>query len=559
MLRIFRAFAWMRWRMLINSFEHTGSRDMLERLSIAAENLGPIVATLLLVPTALVLAGVGVAAGYALGSGESDSILVAAARYLLIFVPVLAIVGPLVLPAADRANPVRLLLLPIPPATLYVAQSSVAFGDMWNLLMLPLVVGIPFGAAAAGAWLPAAAILAGSLLLVLIVVGIASVATSALALVVRDRRRGELVTLIFIIVLPALSMLPGILSTGSRGRDTPRRAIAPAWVIEGSRRAADFYPTELYLDVARQATSGATTQPIAGLAALAVTAFALHGAGLLLFTRLLQQPGTTGARRSASTRTAWGRTLPGLSPAASAVALAQMKLALRTPRGRSILLSPLAMLVIFGILIIRGGGTMDFGSMKLQGGIGLATFATFVAMLSILPIAMNQFAVDRAGLTLALLSPLTTADYLRGKAVGNGLVAAAPTLISLLAAAIVLPGGAWHLWAALLLALPSVFFLTAPVAAVCSAVFPRAVDMNSIGRGSNAHGAAGFIGLLAFVAAAVPPALFTWLATRVFDRPALAPILVAAWCAVAYGVGRAGFVPARRVFDARRENLGLVV
>ena len=138
MLRILRAFAWMRWRMLVNSFENTGSRDTLERFSIAAEKLGPIIATLLLVPTSLVLAGVGVAAGYALGSGDADSVLIAAARYLLIFVPVLAIVGPLVLPAADRANPVRLLLLPIPPSTLYVAQSSVAFGDIWNLLMLPL-------------------------------------------------------------------------------------------------------------------------------------------------------------------------------------------------------------------------------------------------------------------------------------------------------------------------------------------------------------------------------------------------------------------------------------
>jgi hypothetical protein len=545
--------------MLINSFEHTGSRDILERLSIAAENLGPIIATLLLVPTALILAGVGGAAGHALGSGESGSMLVAAARYLLIFVPVLAIVGPLVLPAADRANPVRLLLLPIPPSTLYVAQSSVAFGDVWNLLMLPLVLGIPLGVAATGAWVPALVILTGSLLLILIVVGIASVATSALALVVRDRRRGELVTLIFIIVLPALSMLPGILSAGTRSGDASSRSSAPAWVADTSRRAAALYPTELYLDVARGATSGGTARPAGALVALTVTAVALHAVGLLLFTRLLQQPGTTGPRRTSTTRAAWGRTLPGLSPAASAVAMAHTKLALRTPRGRSILLSPIAMLVIFGILIYRGGGTMDFGSMRIQGGISLATFASFVAMMSILPIAMNQFAVDKAGLTLALLSPLTTADYLRGKAVGNGLVAAAPTLISLLVAAALFPGGAWHLWASLVLGLPSVFLLTAPVAALCSAVFPRAVDMNSIGRGSNAHGAAGFIGLFAFVAAAMPPLLLTLLATQILQKPALAPVLLAVWCVVAYALGRLGFVPVRRIFDARRENLGLVI
>ena len=559
MLKILRAFAWMRWRMLINSFEHTGSRDMLERLSIAAEKLGPIVATLLLVPTSLVLAGVGIAAGYTLASGDSDSILVAAARYLLIFVPVLAIVGPLVLPAADRANPVRLLLLPIPPATLYVAQSSVAFGDIWNLLMLPLVIGLPIGMAAAGGWIAALLTLAGSVLLVLIVVGVASVATSTLAIIVRDRRRGELVALLFIIVLPAISMLPGLLSTGSRHRDGERPSVTPAWIVENSRRAAALYPTEVYIDVARSATAGGGSRSAAGLAALSVTAGALHAIGLLLFTRLLQQPGATGPRRTAATRTAWGRRVPGLSPAASAVAMAQTKLALRTPRGRSILLSPIAMLVIFGVLIYRGGGTMDFGSRQIEGGIGLATFATFVAMLSILPIAMNQFAVDKAGLTLALLSPLTTEDYLRGKAVGNALVTAAPTLVSLAAAGLLFPGGAWYLWLSLTLALPSVYFLTAPVAAVCSAVFPRAVDMNSIGRGSNAHGAAGFIGLLAFVAAAIPPALLTLLATRILERPGLAPVLVAVWGVIAYAIGRLSFVPARRIFDARRENLALVV
>lgn len=559
MLRILRAFAWMRWRMLINSFEQTGSRDVLERFSIAAEKLGPIVATLFLVPSAIVLAGVGVAAGYTLGSGESDSLLIAAARYLLIFVPVLAIVGPLVLPAADRANPVRLLLLPISSSTLYVAQSSVAFGDIWNLLMLPLVIGIPVGIAAAGAVPASAVVLAGSLLLILVVVGISSVATSALALIVRDRRRGELIALLFIIVLPAISMLPGMLSATRRDGDGDRVPMAPAWFLERSQSALALYPTEMFLSVARGATAGEAARAASGLSGLLVTTAGLHGLGLLLFTRLLQQPGATGPRRTGASRAVWGRTIPGLSSGASAVAMGHLRLALRTPRGRSILLSPLAMLTIFGVLIYRGGGTMHFGSMQLQGGISLATFACFVSLMSILPIAMNQFAVDRAGLTMALLSPLTDAEYLRGKAVGNALVAAPPTLISFAVAGLLFPGGAWSMWLSLLLALPAIYFLTAPIAAMCSAVFPRAVDLNSIGRGSNAHGAAGFIGLFVFLAAAMPPLLLTLLATRVLDRPQLAPVFVAIWCLLAYAIGRLLFIPARRVFAARRENLGLVV
>ena len=49
-------------------------------------------------------------------------------------------------------------------------------------------------------------------------------------------------------------------------------------------------------------------------------------------------------------------------------------------------------------------------------GLGLATFASGVTLLSILPISMNQFAVDRAGLTMTLLSPLSARQILAGKA-----------------------------------------------------------------------------------------------------------------------------------------------
>lgn len=51
MIRILRAFAWMRWRVLLNSLERTGARDTLERLSLAVDQLGPIIAALLLVPS----------------------------------------------------------------------------------------------------------------------------------------------------------------------------------------------------------------------------------------------------------------------------------------------------------------------------------------------------------------------------------------------------------------------------------------------------------------------------------------------------------------------------
>src|SRR3982751_225519 len=62
--RIFRAFLWLRWRVLINSLERTGARDTIERFSLATEKLGPIMALVLLVPSSMALAGLGLVAGY---------------------------------------------------------------------------------------------------------------------------------------------------------------------------------------------------------------------------------------------------------------------------------------------------------------------------------------------------------------------------------------------------------------------------------------------------------------------------------------------------------------
>ena len=64
----------------------------------------------------------------------------------------LTIVGPILLPAGDRTNAVRLLLLPIPRGVLYLAQSMSALADPWIVLAGVLVVALPVGIAAAGNW-----------------------------------------------------------------------------------------------------------------------------------------------------------------------------------------------------------------------------------------------------------------------------------------------------------------------------------------------------------------------------------------------------------------------
>jgi hypothetical protein len=237
--------------------------------------------------------------------------------------------------------------------------------------------------------------------------------------------------------------------------------------------------------------------------------------------------------------------------------MAQVRLALRTPRGRATFLSPMVLLGVLAFLSIRSGGAhLTFIP---QGGVGLATFAAFIGLLGILPLAMNQFAIDGAGLTLEMLAPISDGDLLAGKAVANAAIGGVPALLCIAAAAALFPGGDIALWLSLPLGVLAVYLLTAPVAALVSILFPRVVDLNSIGRGSNAHGIAGLIGLATFAVSAAPPALLVLFATIWLKQPAIAPVLVLAWCGIAYVICRVLFLPLRGLLARRRENLGLVV
>jgi hypothetical protein len=207
--------------------------------------------------------------------------------------------------------------------------------------------------------------------------------------------------------------------------------------------------------------------------------------------------------------------------------------------------------------MLRGRSGMEFGPFQFESGLSLGSFAAFVSLLSILPLAMNQFAVDRAGLTLEMLVPLETTALLRGKAIGNALIASIPAGICLAGAAILFPFGDPMMWLCVPLTLLSAYLLVAPVAAILSAVFPRAVDLNSIGRNSNAHGAAGLLGMLGFLAAAAPGLAIALVASRAFDRPALAPLGLVIWTGVCLAISLGLFRAAEAVFERRRENLAM--
>jgi hypothetical protein len=342
-------------------------------------------------------------------------------------------------------------------------------------------------------------------------------------------------------------------SAGRKLTRVERAALPPTRMERLAVRAIPFIPSEMY----RGAVVGATRGPFSGsipLGSLALVALAIQAAGFAAYRRVLDMPVSMGTRRASAFGGLWNRVVPGLSPGASAVAFTQLRLALRTPRGRASIFSPLLMPLILAGLAYQGG-RLPIPGLDGQNALGLAAFGAFTCILGLMPLAMNQFAIDKAGFTRQMLSPLSVRELLAGKAVGIGFTAAIPAVFCLTLPALMFPGGRPALWVALILAVVATYVLMAPAAAALSAVFPKQADLNSIGSSGNAHQGAGLLGMLAFAATLAPPALLTLLAMKILKRPDLAAIFMLGWCVVAFVASYLLFIPVRRLVASRCETL----
>jgi hypothetical protein len=565
-LRFVRASAWMRWRVLMNALERTGRRDRLERLSRALESLLPLIVALLLIPTAVVLGVVGLVAGRGLADAAQPggALAFTMLRFILLAALGATAIAPFVLPIGQQGGTMlRLLLVPVERSMLFVGQIATGLSDPWiavsvlPLALLPLGLLWPGTAAAA-----LVAAVAGTLFLG-VLLGLATLVSSLMQLVLRDRRRSELAALIVMVVLPLVMLAPAMLTRDAdraarrlaRARNEPvaaRQAPAPI------RAALAVMPSELYVAAVSRAAGRRAGAPGLPLAALGVWMLAVVGLAYAAYVRLLEVP--TGARRLAAASGAVNeaRRLPGLSAAASAVALAQFRLVLRSPRGKTVLLAPVAMFLVFVVLGWRGAGRASVPLVRDSSGLALAIFGAVVMMASFSPITMNQFAIDRAGLTLTFLSPVSDRDLLRGKAVASGLVLVGPLALALLLPRLLMPGQPAGLWIALALGCVAAYLTLAPAAAALSALFPRSVDLQSIGSGSNPHQLANLLGLLALGISAAPPALLALLAVKGLGEPWLAAVFVLGWCAAAAALDALLFRLVAPLVAARRENLALV-
>lgn len=562
MIRTLRAFAWLKWRVALHAIDSGGGRDLVARFSVALEQLAPVVMALVMVPSALALGGAGASAAASLAAGAPTSTSVEVTRFALLAGCVLAVISPLLFPGGGQQNVVRLLLLPISSRVLYLSQAVSALAEPWMLLVAALLVAVPLGLAAGGSIGGAVFALLTGVVFLLGLAALSLIASSMVRLLARNRQRAELLTLVLLLALPVVGLAPSLLE---RGRDSGAidsrpggsEGQQPWWVAigDGARRTV---PSEVYMRGVRSSAGGDTAGALRAALVLAAFATVAHGAALATFAWLLRSPDQSGRDRTGGSRPPSVRRIPGFSPAASAVARNQVRLALRTARGRFTVLSPLVLFAIGALLMFRSStGGAEFGFIRLSGGIPLAAFLSVIALLAILPLAVNQFAIDRAGLTLALLAPLETAALLHGKALGNALVAAIPAGLCVAGARLLFPAGHPALWLSLPLAIFATYLLLAPAAAALSMIFPRAVDLSSIGRGSNAHGIAVLLGTVTIALSAACCALLVGAASAL-HRPALAPVFLLAWTLACGAAHVVLFRWAARLFERRREQLGMM-
>lgn len=566
MLDLFRAFAWLRWRLVMNGFVRTSRRDRLQRLSLALESLGPILAALLLGPALLAAAGVGLLAGWMLGSGDARAaIVLTVLRFVALASLVMALAAPL-LSAGGRhpADLVRLLLLPIPRRALYASELAAALADPWVLVTVPVFLLLPVGSVLAGRPGAALAAAAAGGLFLLVLSGFSLFGTTLTQLLLRRRRVAELLGIILAFV-PLVFALPGMLDREARRADRPGPPVRAERSSQPTRALVEpadgwlaLVPSELYTAAVAQAPAQPRAAALA-LVGLLVGAAAAQTLSWCAYRRLLASPasGTSGERHRAVRL--WSQRLPGLSPGASAVATATIRLVLRTPRGRVILLTPLALAAFFAVPVAATGRGLAIGSATVDPGFGLALAVALLSLVAAGPVALNQFAIDGPALSLQMLAPVADRDLVAGKAVAVGLVSGVPTLAGLATAAAIVPPTSLASWLGLVAAVLGTLGLLAPIWSMLSAAFPRTATLASLkSSASNPHSAAHFIGLGALAGSVAPPATLAAFAVGLLDRAALVPSLLALWAVVACLVGRALFGPATALFRRRREPLALV-
>jgi hypothetical protein len=191
------------------------------------------------------------------------------------------------------------------------------------------------------------------------------------------------------------------------------------------------------------------------------------------------------------------------------------------------------------------------------GGVIMVLLGGLLALVSMQTFLSDQFAVDRAGLTLTFLTPASDRDLVIGKAAAGLGALAIPVTIATIAGIVLRPAGSPALWLAALLGVVAAYLLQAPVAALFAAMLPAPFDLMKL-KGGNAHPlgtiASTFVTLSAMTLAVSLGILVLWMTGSAWITLLSAIVLVA----VAAGWAALVFPAAARAVSLRRENLAMI-
>lgn len=550
-LRVVGAIAWMRWRVSLNGIRGIRQGDGGDRLARAAEIGSWIILAGILAPVTI---GVAVAAfwgGRLLADGPHGGALLFVRVVLLAELGLLALT-PFLRSPGSFGSAARLRLLPVPGAMLHGAALLSTLGDPWIAALAPGLLALPAGLLPAG-FVAAAIALLACMLMLAVMLSLASAAELSVQLLVRDRRRGESVLLIVMLSLTLAGFLPLLLADriqGTRAAESEEATEAPrgmpAWI--------DALPPGQLARALEAVASRRPAQALPHCAVLAITALALGAASFALHARVLEEPERMSPGRRGKLPRVHAR-----GPASPVACLATLHVrgVTRTVWGRLAVFSPP---IVVGLLALVQRELAELGAAVaiFPGRASHLFFAgASLSLLNLQASLANQFAVDRAGLTLQFLVPVTDRQIVAAKAMAGGLLlgfsAAASALVALLLGE---PGDVAE-WLGAVLAVASAYALVAPLSAVLSATFPRAVDAARIVASSGPHVAASTIGTVAILAALAAPALL-FAGGRLVSGPALGLGLVAAWAAAAGLACRATLPMAADVLTSRRERLVMI-
>lgn len=550
MIRILTAFIWMRLRIFRNSLRKR-SKQTSGSLARVFEVLSPILLALSVIPSMIGFAALGAFAGWWLGThGEIPQWLLVLRFYYAVIL-ILTLVAPFAT-AVNRsyASPGRLLLLPISRGKLHLAQVFSAVGDPVVFLALPPVLTLPAGLLVGGRPLAALIVLLCGLAFIAICLLVQSSASSGLQLIFRERGRSEWFMFIFVAGMISISFSGEIFERWAKEKRVGLHLPGVLAHVRG------LFPSELYYTSVTESVLGGYLGALGAILGLAAIVSALFLLSHYLFSLLLAQ---RSGRRKTRAVGRGGRMwhIPGLSEGASAVAQSTIQSALRSARGRmSIYFSPFIVpLFAMGILFRESNDLQAFSGR----GVLVALLAVAFSMMTVQPVLLNVFGVDRTGLTMQFLAPLTDRDIVLGKMVGVSVLGLFAASLGTCGGLIVERSGSVSSWLAVPVVAAAAYAVQVTAAVVLSILVPKASDLGRWGREGNPHPVAGLCGMLLVIPALGIPVALAATGLLLLQSQAWMWILLLAWTSIALAVAQQGSRLTARLLARNRENLLQVI